>query len=253
MNVNVLCMKWGTLYGAHYVNKLFHSVRRNLKREFRFVCFADDFAGIDSQVDCQPLPQVIFSETEEDRRWLKLGVFRSNLAELSGACLFLDLDVVIVDSIDDLFDYEPGAFCISHDWWMPHKHLIARLTDRPKVGNTSVFRFEANSLAFVLKDFEDESDELMERFVLEQTYITYAVGDRIRWWPKRWVSSFRRQCRPAFPLNLIMPPKVPAGSRIVAFHGLPKLDQAAAGYASKYPHKICRPSSWVEKYWSADS
>ncbi len=249
MTVNIVCMKWGTLYGAHYVNKLLHSVRRNLRKDFRFVCFTDDSQGIEPEAECHPIPEVRFSDAETDRRWLKLGVFRSDIADLSGPCLFLDLDVVIVGPIDELFEYEPRAFCISHDWWMPHKHLIAQLTNRPKIGNTSVFRFEAGSMEFALNNFESNSDELMRQFILEQAYITHAAGNRIRWWPQKWISSFRRHCRPVFPLNLFTPPSVPRGTRIVAFHGLPKLDQAEAGYASKYPHKICRPSPWVSEHW----
>ena len=123
--VNIITMKWGTLYGPHYVNRLYASVHRNLSREFRFVCFTDDATGVVPSVECHPIADVEFSATEKDRRWLKLGGFKEGIADLRGTCLFLDLDVVIVDSIDAMFDYEPEAFCISHDWWMPHKHLLA--------------------------------------------------------------------------------------------------------------------------------
>ena len=44
MNPNrvVLCMKWGTLYPASYVNRLFHAVSANLSGPFRFICLTDD-------------------------------------------------------------------------------------------------------------------------------------------------------------------------------------------------------------------
>lgn len=249
MTANIVCMKWGSLYGPHYVNRLFHGVRRNLDRDFRFLCFTDDAQDIVSGVECHPLPRIHLPESENDRRWIKLGVFREGLAEMRGSCLFLDLDVVIVDSIDGMFDYEPGAFCISHDWWMPHKHLLAKLLHYPKIGNTSVFRFEAGSMNFALTDFEAHCHDIIARFPLEQGYVTHAAGNRIRWWPQTWVRSFRRHCRPVFPMNWIVAPSVPAGAKVVAFHGLPKLDQAVSGYASRYPHKRCRPSAWVEKHW----
>ncbi len=252
MSVNVVCMKWGALYGAHYVNRLYHGVRRNMQRPFRFVCFTDDTNGIIDDVECHPLPSVEFSDAEEDRRWLKLGVLRKDIADLKGATLFLDLDVVVIDSIDDFFDYEPGTFCISHDWWMPYKHLISEVMKRPKVGNTSVFRFEAGSMNFIVEKFEEHSTEVLQQFALEQAYITHEVGNRIRWWPQQWVSSFRRHCRPVFPMNLLVSPSIRAGTRIVAFHGLPKLDQAAKGYMTRYPHKICRPSPWISEHWRTD-
>ena len=247
---NVICMKWGTLYAAHYVNRLYASVSRNMKRKFRFLCFTDNATGIAQQVECHPLTEVQFSASEKDRRWLKLGIFRNSLANLEGPCLFLDLDVVITESIDDLFDYAPGKFCISHDWWMPYKHLRAKLVNLPKIGNTSVFRFEAGTLEYVLTHFEKNSDQIISQYSLEQEYITRAVEDQIQWWPASWIRSFRRHCRPAFPLNLLKQPSVPSGAKIIAFHGLPKLDDAAAGYMSRYPHKICRRSPWIDKHWS---
>ena len=76
------------------------------------------------------------------------------------------------------------------------------------------------------------------------------VEDKIQWWPNKWVRSFRRHCRPTFPFNLVRKPTVPLGTKIVAFHGLPKLDDASKGYVSRYPHKICRASPWIDEHWS---
>ncbi len=221
-----------------------------MRRDFRFVCFTDDTRGVSPDIECLPLSDVQFSASEKDRRWLKLGVFRKNLAGLKGACLFLDLDVVITSAMDEMFDYAPKGFCISHDWWMPHKHLRAKLTRLPKVGNTSVFRFEAGTLEQVIHHFEANHEQVLSNFTLEQEYVTHMVSDQIRWWPQTWVRSFRRHCRPAFPLNLIRQPSVPKGAKIIAFHGLPKLDEAAEGYLTRYPHKICRPSPWIREHWS---
>ena len=249
MSVNILCMKWGTLYGAHYVNRLYDAVDRNLSLNFRFVCFTDDTEGVNPRVDCRPLPEIELPSGEQDRRWMKLGVFQNKIATLSGPCLFLDLDVVIVETIDELFEYAPGEFCISHDWWMPHKHLISNMLNRPKVGNTSIFRFEAGTLDRIPHHFENNMETVLKEFTLEQAYITSQVEDSIRWWPERWVRSFRRHCRPTFPLNLVLAPRVPDGVKVIAFHGQPKLDKAAEGYISRYPHKICRPSKWIREHW----
>ena len=45
-DINVVCMKWGTMYGPEYVNNLYHMVKRNLTPPFRFVCFTDNGEGI---------------------------------------------------------------------------------------------------------------------------------------------------------------------------------------------------------------
>ena len=43
---NIVCMKWGTLYDAGHVNKLYAMARRNTSGELRFVCLTDAAAGI---------------------------------------------------------------------------------------------------------------------------------------------------------------------------------------------------------------
>jgi hypothetical protein len=53
----VVCVKWGTKYGAEYVNKLFNGVKRNLAPlNFMFYCFTDDATGLDKDVTVKPLP-----------------------------------------------------------------------------------------------------------------------------------------------------------------------------------------------------
>lgn len=49
-------MKWGTAYGADYVNKLHAMVRRNTARPLRFICFTDNAAGLGDEVEAHPLP-----------------------------------------------------------------------------------------------------------------------------------------------------------------------------------------------------
>ena len=39
---NIICMKWGTKFGASYVNRLYDMVERNTTVPHRFVCFTDD-------------------------------------------------------------------------------------------------------------------------------------------------------------------------------------------------------------------
>ncbi len=56
--VNVVCMKWGTLYGPEWVNRLYGMVARNTTWNVRFVCFTDDRTGIRKEVETLPIPEV---------------------------------------------------------------------------------------------------------------------------------------------------------------------------------------------------
>ena len=42
----IICIKWGTKYGADYANKLYGMVSRNITPPFRFVCFTDDTTDV---------------------------------------------------------------------------------------------------------------------------------------------------------------------------------------------------------------
>ena len=45
MDKNVICIKWGTKFGADYVNRLYRMVEKNLSIPHRFVCFTDNSEG----------------------------------------------------------------------------------------------------------------------------------------------------------------------------------------------------------------
>ena len=55
--LSVVCVKWGSKYGAHYVNKLRAAVRAHMAAElaFDFVCYTDDPVGLDAEVQTRPL------------------------------------------------------------------------------------------------------------------------------------------------------------------------------------------------------
>jgi len=252
MTVNILCIKWGTKYGCEYVNRLFHGVRRQLSREFRFVCLTEIPDGIDSGVEIHPLPVTPFDEAAFDAKkggetWRKVGLFQPGLADLDGDTLFLDLDIVLTGSLDDFFDYEPGRFCVIHDWlekkraWMPGRD--------GRVGNTSVFRFHPERHSWLYEDFRDRQSEILQAYRIEQQYVTRTLSEDLAFWPSEWVCSFKRSCRPMFPLNLMRPPHQPEDMRILAFHGYPLPEQAIAGYSAGML-KSTLPATWLREYWN---
>ena len=105
---HVICMKWGTKYGPHYVNNLYAMARRHLQGDFRFICLTDNTDGIRAEVECFPIPRLdIRPEAAgvRDMAWRKLTTFSTDLATvygLKGPALFLDLDVVVVTEAGDL-------------------------------------------------------------------------------------------------------------------------------------------------------
>ena len=242
---HVLCMKWGTKYDAAYVNKLYAMARRHLSGEFRFVCLTDDDSGIRAEVECFPIPRLdIRPEAPgvRDMAWRKLTTLSRDLPDvygLQGQALFLDLDIVVVGSLDEFFTV-PGEFVIIKDYRRPW-----RVT-----GNSSVYRFTLGAHADVLAHFSANETALRSQFRNEQTYLSDHVHKqgKLSYWPAPWCPSFKYHCIPTWPTNYWTRPFVPHDARIVIFHGECNPPDALAGRRNRR-FRFIRPTTWVAQFW----
>lgn len=252
--VLVLCMKWGTLYGADYVNNLAHGVARHLSRPHRFICFTDDDTGLDPGVEAYPLPDLGLPPGHTDTRWRKLALFRRDLAGLSGTALFLDLDLVIVDSLDPFFDL-PGAFRIVRDDDLFRAKPLRRINperDRflHSVGNSSVFRYEIGEHAYILDAFLADPSKATRDYEISQQFQTaqLASRDNLDYWPHGWCVSFKNDCVPRYLASYRRDPSIPDGAKIVVFAGSPKMSEVLEGRGDKWYRRI-GDVGWLSDAW----
>lgn len=243
-SVNVLCMKWGKKYGPEYVNNLYSMVDRHLTLPFRFVCLTDDAAGIDANIEVKPIPQVGFEDFDERRPWscahgwLKVTSFANSLYDLSGPALFIDLDVVIVDNIDDFFDLD-GEFRVIKEW------------DKDDgTGNTSVYRFTIGAYPELIENLRTHKNRVLREVRNEQEYVTGFLSrqGKLQYWPAGWCVSFKRHCMPGGLAGWFLPARIPAGAKIVAFHGKPNPPDAIVGHSGKWYRRVL-PVPWVAEAW----
>ncbi|MDQ0316758.1 hypothetical protein [Amorphus orientalis] len=236
--VNIVCMKWGTVYGPHYVNRLHAMVARQLDLPFRFMCFTDDPTGIDPKIETAPLPPITL-DAYQDYPWKKLALFNRTLADLEGTALFLDLDLIVVDRLEPFFEYEPGKLAIIHNWTHPDR----------RVGNSSVFRFEIGADPQVLDTFHEHSvQHWVDLYRNEQAYLSHMKPELV-FWPGPWCVSFKKHCLPKGIRRWFVPAKIPEGTKIVVFHGHPKPDEAFEGRWPGGIHKRLRPARWIGDHW----
>ena len=237
--VNIVCMKWGDKFPATYVNKLYAMVSRNLTLPFRFVCFTDDSKDIRSEVEIKDIPSLNLPENTPERGWRKLTIFKEKLYDLKGKTLFLDLDVLIVDCIDDFF-HRSGEFLIAHDKKNPKKIE----------GNSSVFRFEIGAYSNILDYFEKNTEKVRNEVRHEQAYLSREINKlgKLEYWPDEWVPSFKYHCCPKFPTSFYKSPSIPKGAKIILFHGLPNPPEAIMGISGKW-YRYIKPSPWIDKFW----
>lgn len=238
---NVVCMKWGTKFPAEYVNILASRVKKNLSRPYRFVCFTDDATGLRPDVEVRPLPEMTGLEGRPERGWRKLTIFQEKLADLEGTALFLDLDVVIADSLDPFFD-APGDFRIIEDWNL-------RGTG---IGNSSVFRFEIGKYPGVVDYFLKNREAVYAAHRNEQAYLSWAMRREgvLEYWDPTWCLSFKRHLMRRFPLGYFCEPKPRPGAKIIVFHGNPHPDAVREGWRNRWGTRAVKKTPWLAELWS---
>lgn len=182
--LTVCCVKWGKKYPVEYVTKLEAMVKRNLSVAHEFVCFTDDPGSV--KCKARKLPPGL------DGWWNKIYLFKRGLFE--GRVLFLDLDVVITGSLDELVSVQ-SRFCTISDWHLPGY-------------NSSVFVMDKDSHPEIWDDFDKT---VMDVFNGDQDWITEKIRNAAVF-PSQWCVSYRSHAVPG----------IPKGAKVVVFHGYPK-------------------------------
>ena len=246
----IICMKWGSLYGPDYVNKLYNMCNRNITESIRFVCLTDDPKGLNDKIEIFPCPEVNIPSPRNNYGWRKLSLFSTSnkLFGLTGTWLYLDLDTIIVKSIDEFFSFKANeSFIVMKNWNQPKKNI----------GNTSIYRFNVGSHEYLLKNLESSYKEIFKKYPNSQTYISYNIK-KIEFWPNDWCSLFKIHCIHRWPLNYFLEPKLPKRTRIIAFPGVPNPHDAVIGkWPNRYPnkkwkkiYKFIKPTSWISDHWT---
>lgn len=240
--IHVVCLKWGNKYSVEYVNHLYAMVKKNLTVPFEFHCLTEDSLGIRPEVSIEPLP-----DEGLHTWWYKLLIFKKGFLELTDQdkILFLDLDIVILNSLDPLVSYS-DEFCISADRAV-HNY------------NSSVMCFFANQYPYIWESFIAQKTHVMNVYHGDQDWIEH-IYQQAKIYPKALVKSFKidldsktpysfgslgRYLRKKLPFLL---PKgqveVPGDTSIVLFHGKPDPIDVMNGPYDKYKH-----APWVKDTW----
>ena len=137
-DVQVVCVKWGNRYAPEYVNHLHNAVSRNLTIPHDFICVTEDSSNLNSNIIVLPL-----IDNSLKGWWQKLSLFKPNALE-NKPTLFIDLDMVIVNSIDDFFTYgNPDKFAAPRRF---RRWQELRMT-------SAIMRFMPKDCEFIWKSF----------------------------------------------------------------------------------------------------
>ena len=249
---NFICVKWGDKFPAYYVNRLLRGIERHYTGDVRFICVTDDTTGIDPKVETVPLVRQPFEDAMDEafktsrRRGAmrKVALFNPDLIpDLEGDVLGFDLDVVITGPLNDLVDFEPGKVCMRFDWLEKKRGRFG--------GHGSVFKFNPQQHGYLYHDLcENTLKYLEEANFSEQKYTSQRANarDDLRFYPDDWIASFKRDAMRMPPLNHILAPKLPDNTRVMCFHGTPKMEEALVGYNGPF-HRKTVPAPWLSENW----
>ncbi|AEG31705.1 hypothetical protein [Thiomicrospira cyclica] len=240
--INIVCLKWGTKYSTEYVNRLYRMVKKNITVPFSFHCITEQSAGLYPEISVLEL-----KNPELEGWWHKLSLFHSDCYGLKGTVLYLDLDVVITDSLDPVISFSSGSFCTIKS---RGKRLNARF-------NSSVIRFEAGSVPFIWEAFVFNQQWILNNLDGDQDWLGMIVPGATTF-PDHLIVSFKKNCmaqgqswlgigEKLMKKGLIKPKGesvVPKGAAVVIFHGLPNPEDVA-----ETSYKQWKKSPWIKKCW----
>ena len=231
MKKTIVCLKWGEKYSPQYVNVLYNMCKRHCTIPFDFVCLTENPTGLIKEIIVKPLPKDPLHGW-----WMKPFVF-SQANNFEGDVLFLDLDLVIYDNINKLWEYSESDFMIIRDFTRSTNHNWNKF-------NSSVFKFTAKNYYWIWDDFIKDYKKIIYKNHGDQDYLFTLLQARAKCWPDNWIQSYKWEMRDRNDIRVIQGkrnfanvknPDIPTDGCIAVFHGEPN------------PHDVKDP--WVIENW----
>lgn len=177
----VLCLKHGNKYSAEYVNNLYSMVKRNLSIDYKFVCLTENPQDLHKDILVLPLPSYL------EGWWCKPYIYSADLP-LDGTILYMDLDVVISGSLDKLFTYRKGEWCVIRDF-------TRSMQPNWEKYNSSVIRFGKGQLNHVWTGFNKDPKKVIGSHFGDQDWLWTAAKGTAALWPDSWIQSYKWEIR----------------------------------------------------------
>lgn len=232
---SVVVFKWlkpgyRTVFTSEHVNTAYSMVRRHYSKPVRFICITDDAAGIRSEVEVVPLWDHYRDLRNPTWSWgpncyPRLYTYSKDFERIAGkrfACM--DLDVVVVASLDPLWDRDEDFV------------IYASTTARGHY-NGSMWMMTAGCRSQVWDDFDPAMSPKLANAAgnrgSDQGWIQYRLGKKEATWTVKdgiyaHQTDMKRNQR-----------KLPSDARIVVFHGETK----------PWHEKARRASPWIQEHY----
>jgi len=192
-------------------------VKRHLTLQYNFICFTEDPTGLLPEIQIRELPSSNLSGW-----WYKPYFFKEDLFPKNDTNLFMDLDVVIINNINKLFEYNPSEFIGMQD---PSRSFRTNANL-----NSSVMRWISGNHSDTWNKLEN-NQSISRNYKGDQDYIWDMNKNKITYYPKKWILSYKWEVRNRSELTNERPrrftsvrnPEIDPETCILVFHGHPKV------------------------------
>lgn len=180
--VNVCCVwvKANVPYGVEYVANLRAMVKKHLTRTYRLWCLTD--RPLQLPYGVAPIP--IAHDKTLFGWWAKVQMFRHGLFQ--GRVLYLDLDSLIVTSLDPIVDFPASLALLPHQGTFTGRYKGKQREIVPRF-NSSVMVWDADSAA-ATSLYRDWDPSIADRLHGDQDWIgervPYAATMPAEWFPR---------------------------------------------------------------------
>tara|TARA_R110000868_G_scaffold15136_5_gene69409 strand:- start:694 stop:1506 length:813 start_codon:yes stop_codon:yes gene_type:complete len=223
--IDCACVIHADFYSWKYVDTLYSMLSRNLSRPVRMHVYTEEHRAVPSHMIKHVLTEWPGIRGSNKSWWYKMQLF--NPEHHSGQLLYLDLDIVIVNSLDWITQLNPTCFWAIRDFttlWNPRFQGI----------NSSIMYWNTQKFAKVWEEFnKHDIFEIFKRHHGDQEYLDKVLTPKERrFFPEKSAVSWRWQAldggiNPTTRkhLNPGLGTQIGPDTSLLIFHGQPKPDQ----------------------------
>jgi hypothetical protein len=214
---SILCVKYGSKYGLEYLERLRNMIARNITVPYKLFCLTDDPRSVEG-VHTIHQPSAGYSKLW----WQKVHMFDPRLP-LQGRILYFDLDVVICGNIDKMTQNLGNNF-------MGIQDFNRKFYPSWKMLNSSVMSWVHGEHSEIWFNF-NQNPKVAMRMHGDQDWIWAQGKNKIKFWPKEWIQSYKWEVRSREELvvrngtrgfkSVNHDVQIPNGCSVMVFHGEP--------------------------------
>jgi hypothetical protein len=222
--IDCACVLYGSAYSWAYVERLYNMLSRHLSPTVKLHVYTQADCAVPGHMIKHVLTEWPIAHASR-AWWYKIQLF--NPTHHSGPLLYFDLDTVIVDNIDWIWQHPTRYFWAVKDFkylWRPTSTDI----------NSSIMWWDTNQHRHVWDNFATQNlTQVMSQYRGDQDYISARIDyNQRRFFDTDKVKSWRWQCLDGgynFDKKRHFKPgtgtKFDEQTSVLIFHGKPKPDQ----------------------------